>query len=51
MKLLLKFAFSFLVFIKHLSKFEARGVLPIMAYTGRLRPKGVLFSGFRYEKE
>ena len=25
-----------------------RGVLPIMAYTGRLRPKGVPFSGFRY---
>ena len=26
------------------------GVLPIMAYTGRLRPKGVPFSGFKYEK-
>ena len=30
---------------------EARGagggVLPIMTYTGRLRPKGVSFSGFR----
>ena len=26
------------------------GVLPIMAYTGRLRPKGVPFSGFRYKK-
>ena len=26
------------------------GVLPIMAYTGRLRPKGVPFSGFRYIK-
>ena len=25
-------------------------VLPIMAYTGRLRPKGVSFSGFRYIK-
>ena len=25
-------------------------VLPIMAYTGRLRPKGVPFSGFRYIK-
>ena len=24
------------------------GVLPIMAYTGRIRPKGVPFSGFRY---
>ena len=24
------------------------GVLPIMAYTGRLRPKGVPFLGFRY---
>ena len=26
------------------------GILPIMAYTGRLRPKGVSFSGFRYMK-
>ena len=26
------------------------GVLPIVAYTGRLRPKGVPFSGFRYIK-
>jgi len=26
------------------------GVLPIMAYTGRLCPKGVLFSGFRHIK-
>ena len=26
------------------------GVLPIMAYTGKLRPKGVPFSGFRYIK-
>ena len=26
------------------------GVLPIMACTGRLRPKGVPFSGFRYMK-
>ena len=26
------------------------GVLPIMGYTGRLRPKGVPFSGFRYMK-
>ena len=26
------------------------GILPIMAYTGRLRPKGVPFSGFRYIK-
>ena len=26
------------------------GGLPIMAYTGRLRPKGVPFSGFRYMK-
>ena len=25
----------------------ARGVLPILAYRGRLRPKGVPFSGFR----
>ena len=26
------------------------GGLPIMAYMGRLRPKGVPFSGFRYKK-
>ena len=26
------------------------GLLPIMAYTGRLRPKGVPFSGLRYKK-
>ena len=26
------------------------GVLPIMAYIGRLCPKGVPFSGFRYMK-
>ena len=26
------------------------GVLPIMDYTGRLRPKGVPFSGWRYIK-
>ena len=26
------------------------GVLPIIAYTGRLRLKGVPFSGFRYKK-
>jgi len=26
------------------------GALPIMAYTGRLCPKGVPFSGFRYIK-
>ena len=26
------------------------GELPMMAYTGRLRPKGVSFSGFRYMK-
>ena len=26
------------------------GLLPIMAYTGRLRPKGVPFSSLRYKK-
>ena len=26
------------------------GVLHMMAYKGRLRPKGVSFSGFRYMK-
>ena len=29
---------------------KTRGVLPIMAYTGRLRLKGVPFSGFKYKK-
>ena len=29
---------------------RGRGVLPIMAYTGRLRPKGVPFLGFRCMK-
>ena len=29
---------------------KPRGVLPIIAYTGRLRPKGVSFPGFRYMK-
>ena len=29
---------------------KSRGVLPIMGYTGRLRPKGVPFSGWRYIK-
>ena len=29
---------------------KARGLLPIMAYTGKLRPKGVPFSDFRYMK-
>ena len=28
----------------------ARGVLPILFYTGRLRPKGIPFPGFRYKK-
>ena len=28
--------------------FLLHGVLPMMAYTGRLRPEGVPFSGFRY---
>ncbi len=30
------------------AKREPWGLLHIMAYTGRLRPKGVPFSGFRY---
>ena len=29
---------------------DGGGVLPIMAYKGRLLPKGVTFSGFRYMK-
>ena len=27
-----------------------KGALPIMAHSGRLRPKGVPFSGFRFVK-
>ena len=34
----------------NISRARGGGVLPIMAYTGRLRPKGVPFSGFRYKK-
>ena len=30
--------------------YRTRGVLPTMAYTGRLRPEGVLFSAFWYTK-
>ena len=30
--------------------FSRRGVLTIMAYTGRLHSKGVSFSGFRYSR-
>ena len=50
---------SYLVFYPHqqlailrsLVLWRPRGVvLPIMAYTGRLHPKGVPFSGFRYMK-
>ena len=32
---------------RYLQKVLGWGVLPIMAYKGRLRPKGVPFSGFR----
>ena len=35
---------------KELPECSPGGVLPIMAYTVRLRPKGVPFSGFRYKK-
>ena len=31
-------------------KMSPGGALPTMAYTGRLRPKGVPFSRFRYMK-
>ena len=45
------FIFSLHVFALNLSPPPPPpGVLPIMAYTGRLRPKGVSFSGFRYMK-
>ena len=30
--------------------YQGEGGLPMMAYTGRLRPKEVSFSGFRYIK-
>ena len=36
--------------IRHGTLSGPGGVLPIMAYTGRLRPKGVPYSGFRYMK-
>ena len=26
------------------------GIIPVMAYTGRLRPRGASFLGFRYTK-
>ena len=32
-------------------EWEGGGVLPIMAYMGRLRQKGVPFSGFRYMRQ
>ena len=32
-------------------RYDPGGVLPTMAYTGRLRPKEVSFSGFRFMKE
>ena len=32
-------------------RYDRGGVLPMMAYTGRLRPKEVSFSGFRFMKE
>ena len=35
---------------KRKTEFQGGGALPIMAYTGRLRPKGVPFSGFKYIK-
>ena len=36
--------------IKASEQVRGRGVLPMMSYTGRLRPKGIPFSGFRYMK-
>ena len=41
-----------LIFLENFRKYLSRGVgvPPIMAYTGRLCPKGVPFSGFRYIK-
>ena len=43
-----KCRFSFNKFLRNLDK--THGVLPIMAYTWRLHPKGVPFPGFRYIK-
>ena len=42
--------FGFALSATQMSKTEVTrvGVLPIMAYTGRLRSKGVPFLGFRY---
>ena len=36
--------------LERLVSLTGDGVLTMMAYTGRLRPKGVPFSGFRYIK-
>ena len=36
--------------INNNEKVPGGGVLPIMAYMGRLHPKGVPFPGFRYKK-
>ena len=36
--------------MKYLINPGGRGVLPIMDYMGRLHPKGVPFSGWRYLK-
>ena len=43
-----RWRFSFNKSLRSLDK--TQGVLPIMAYTGRLHPKGVPFSGFGYIK-
>ena len=36
--------------LQRLASLTGVGVLTMMAYTGRLRPKGVPFLGFRYMK-
>ena len=39
-----------MMFASVLKEARGEGVLPIMDYTGSLRPKGVPFSGWRYIK-
>ena len=51
LKIILVFAIRRLFTEVRLVYMPGGGLLAIMAYTGRLRPKGVPFSGFRYIKE
>ena len=40
----------FVNYLEHIAKCKGWGVLPIMAYTGRLRQKGIPFSDFSFMK-